>query len=467
MKSAKVINRESLLSHGNIALREKALDIIDYALMCADPYVKTMELVKIEQDGDHEVLVVGDDRFDLSYYKRIYVLGAGKATYPIAKALDEILGERITDGVVIIKHGEKGSLKHSRLMYGAHPVPDEAGHRGAVEIMKVIKQTKATDIIFSISTGGSTSMMPYPVEGVTLEDKKLTGSVLLRSGANVDEMNYVRSHLTQIKTGLMAKIIHPEAPILNLGVADAIGQGLDDCVEPTTAWFNSFDDAREVLTRFKLWDKVPASVADYIRNGTEEQEIPRDLDDHNIYNYLLVDVDAAVHAARAKAAELGFNSVVLTTFTEGESRSMGEFAGSIAMEVRNHNAPVAMPAALIIGGESNLKIDIPEPGEGGPNQQFVLAASAKLSVAKEKNSFGDGIVICGIDTDGNDGPTENAGGIIDDSTWTRAGELNMNIYEYMDDFNDGVCLRALDDLIITGKTGTNVNDLKMILVAEG
>lgn len=446
-------NKEQLLSHGNTALRKKALEITEYALHHANPYVKTKELVRL--DGD--ILRVGKNSFDLNTYKRIYILGAGKATFPMAKALDEALGDKITDGIVICKHGQEGTLDHCKLRFGGHPLPDESGLAAARETMEIVKQTRENDIIFSITTGGSTAMMPYPVEGVTLEDKQITGSLLLQSGANMWEMNYVRSHLTQLKAGLMGKLIHPRAVIINLGVADGIGQGVDDCVDTTTACFCSFDDARNVLTKYHLWDKVPASVAAYIRNGTEENEIPRNLDDHILYNYLLVGVNDAVDGAYEKASEMGFNAIVLSTYIEGDSRQLGDFITSVGKEIKYNDRPVQKPAAVIIGGESMQQINIPDPGEGGPSQQLALSCATKLADTEN-------IVICAIDTDGTDGPTDLAGGLIDSSTIKRAEAVNVDLFAYMDAFNDSYALRATRDAVYTGATGTNVNDLRVMLV---
>lgn len=446
-------NREELLSHGNTTLRAKAMDIVEHALYAADPYIKTADLVHLEGD----TLVVGDRSFDLNVYRRIYVIGAGKATYPIAKALEDILGDRITDGVVTCKYGQQGTLDRCRLRFASHPIPDEAGHAAAREMMELIRQTQENDIVFSISTGGSTALMPYPVDGVTIEDKRKTGQLLLRCGANMWEMNYVRNHLTQIKAGFMGKIIHPRAVILNLGVSDGIGQDDELCVDTTTVDPSTFDDARSVLTKYHLWDAVPESVASYIRNGTPEQDLPKDLSDHIIYNYLIVPVDTAVEAAYGKAQEFGFNTMILSTFIEGDSRELGGFLGAVALEIKHHGRPLSKPAAIIVGGESMQKMNIPNPGEGGPSQQLALAAAACLDGK-------DDIVVCSVDTDGTDGPTDLAGGLVDSSTMARARELGIDLYAHMDAFNDSVALRALGDSVYTGATGTNVNDLRIILV---
>ena len=448
-----VKNAAAILSHGNVAMRAKALEILEAGLTKADPYVKTRELVHVEGD----TLCVGENRFDLHYYTRIYVLGAGKATYPIAKALDDVLGERITDGVVICKYGQEGELKHSRLYFSSHPVPDENGYKACQELMQIARQTVDTDIVFSISTGGSTSLMPYPVEGVTIEEKRQTGFALLRSGANMWEMNYVRKHLTQAKAGLLAKAISPKAPIINIGVSDGIGQGLDQCVEPTVTDASTFADAQNVLSKYHLWDKVPASVANYIKNGTPEQETPKDLSDRNIFNFLIVEVDKAVEGAYEKALEMGYHAEILSTFVEGEAREIGAMTSFIAKEIKTYNRPFPKPACFISGGEATMKIGIPNPGEGGPSQQCALGASVWM------DGLEDVVIVC-ADTDGTDGPTKYCGGIVDCSTIERANEKGLDLYGYMDTFNDSKALLALDDIIFTGGTGTNVNDLRIAII---
>lgn len=446
-------NAEALVSHGNAQMRSRMIEILDAGIASADPYLKTKELVSLEGDKLH----VGKDLFDLNYYTRIYVLGAGKATYPIAKALDDVLGDRITDGVVICKYGQEGSLEHMRLYHSSHPVPDENGYSACRELMKIARQTVNTDIVFSISTGGSTSLMPYPVEGVTIEDKRQTGFALLRSGANMWEMNYVRTHLTQSKGGFLAKAIAPEAPILNIGVADGIGQGSDLCVEPTCPCSATFQDAQNVLTKYNLWDKVPKSVADYIRNGTPEQENPKDLSDRNIFNYLIVEVDKAVEGAYEKAKEMGYNTVILSTFVEGEAREIGAMMAFIAKEIASYDRPLKKPACFITGGEATMNIRIPNPGEGGPSQQCALGAAVWMKDL-------DNVVIGCMDTDGTDGPTVYAGGIVDSSTIDCAEKNGIDIFKGMDEYSDSVVLKALGDIVFTGGTGTNVNDLRVAII---
>lgn len=445
-------NRDDLLSHGNKDLRKDALDIIDYALHDSDPYIQVQKLVSLEGN----LLRVGELQYDLSEMGSIYILGAGKATYPIAKALDDILGNRISDGVITCKYGQEGSLKHSNLFFANHPVPDQAGVESSIKIMEIAKKTKAKDIVFSCITGGSTSLMPLPVDGLNVEDLRITYTQLLRSGANIVEMNAVRKHLCKIKGGRLAQAIHPEAEIINLTVSDVIGDMLDYITCPTVPDTSTFDNARATMEKYELWDKVPESVNKYLKNATEKEETPKDLSDHLIHNFIIVKGDAPCVGAETKAKELGYNTMILSTMIEGESREVGTVFAAIAKELVMNNRPLQTPCAIIGGGETTVKI-VGESGQGGPNQQFALSASTWIEDS-------DNIVIAGIDTDGTDGASDLAGAIVDGSTMNRARKMGISIFEYIEKYNDTPALKELGDGLFTGATGTNVNDLKIILV---
>lgn len=447
-----VKNRERLLDHGNRAAREIALEIIERALAHADPYRAVKALVKLEGD----ILSVGPHTFDLARVGRIYVVGAGKATFPIAKALEEILGERIHRGIVICKYGQEGELSRIDLRLANHPVPDEAGFAAAQDVLALARETRPGDIVFAAFTGGSSALMPYPVTGVTLEEKKQVNRLLLYSGANIIEINSVRKHLSQIKGGRLAKAIHPEAHIINLTVSDVIGDPLDYITCPTVPDTSTFDQARATLTKYGLWDKVPASVRDYLKHAGPEEESPKDLSDHNLYNFIVVPGTAACEGAYAAARELGLNAFILSTMLEGESREVGGTFSDIAREIRASGRPLAPPCAIIGGGETTVHIS-GECGEGGPNQEFALGAALRL----------EGIyntVIVGLDTDGTDGPTKLAGAIVDETTLARARAAGIDLYTALTGHDVSQPLKNLGEIIVTGATGTNVNDLKLLLV---
>lgn len=445
-------NRQMLLSHGNVNLRKIAFDIVEHALAKADPYKAVKELVHLQGD----LLEIGEIRLDLRKQGRIFLLGTGKATYPIAKALEEILGDRIEDGLIICKYGQEGTLTRSRLFFSSHPIPDEAGFNAARKAMALAKQTRPGDIVFAAITGGSSALMPYPVESVTLDEKKLVNKLLLTCGANIIEINAVRKHLSRIKGGWLAKAVHPKAHLINLTVSDVIGDPLDYITCPTVPDTSSFDDARRTLTKYELWDKVPASVGQYLKTGGPSLETPKDLSDHRIDNFIIVTGTAACEGAAEKARELNFQTMILSTMLEGESKEVGATFAAIAREILLNNRPLQPPCAVIGGGETTVKIT-GEMGQGGPNQEFSLGAALWIDQIGE-------VVIIGQDSDGTDGPTDIAGGVVDNLTIERARSLGIDIFAALTRHDATPVLLKMEDAIRTGATGTNVNDLKLMLV---
>jgi len=457
MKMSYIKNRRQLLSHGNIKLRKTALDIIEYALAKADPYSAVYNLVQVQND----TLSVGDLHFDLSANQRIFLLGGGKATYSIAHALEEMLGDRITDGVVICKYGQEGKLSRARMYHASHPIPDEAGFEASREALALARRTGPGDIVFGCVTGGSSALMPFPVPGVSLQEKKQVNQLLLTCGANIYEINAVRKHLSQIKGGRLAQAVDPQAHLINLTVSDVTGDELDYITDPTVPDTAYFDDARATLTKYNLWDKVPASVSEFLKAAGSEQETPKaaDLSGHNLHSFILVKSACVCEAAADKAVELGFNGMVLSTVLEGESKELGGTFAAIAREIIMQKRPLDLPCAVIGGGETTVKVS-EGAGTGGPNQEFSLGAANGI------DRIGS-VVVVGIDTDGTDGPTDIAGGVVDDQTMTRATETGIDLYACLVGHDVTPALRQLGDSIETGATGTNVNDLKFMLIDRG
>ena len=269
-----ITNRDQLLSHGDRRLRVMALDIIEHALQQADPYAATEALVSI--DGD--MLWVGDLRLDLQKRGRVFLLGAGKATWPIAKVLEEILGSRIAGGVIVCKYGQQGKLDHSRMFLADHPIPDTSGLEASRAALELAGRTQAGDIVFSCITGGSSALLPLPVEPVSLEDKQHVNALLLTCGANIIEINAVRKHLSRIKGGRLAMAVHPEAHLINLTVSDVIGDPLDYITDPTVPDTSTLADARRTLSKYDLWEKVPDSVNRFLQQAGEDCETPKAVD---------------------------------------------------------------------------------------------------------------------------------------------------------------------------------------------
>jgi glycerate 2-kinase len=442
-----VKNRAELLSHGNRELRAAALDIVEHALAQVAPYKATRNLVRLEGD----TLTVGHLSYNLSTRGDIYVLGAGKASLPIAQALEDVLGDRIKDSLVIVKEGQESKTRLVKLREASHPFPDERSYEAAREMMELATKAREGDIVLCAFTGGSSALACYPVTGVSLQEKRKVHQLLLECGATIREINAVRKHLSQLKGGRLALAIFP-AEIVNLTVSDVTGDPWDYITCPTVPDTSTFSDASRVLDRYNLWERFPASAAKHLRDAFPAHESPRAFGTHPIHTFLLLKSGAICDAAAEKARELGFLPHVLTTEMEGDSALEG-LAFGVRLAAYNGRSPVA----FIAGGETTVTLD-DLGGEGGPNQEFSLSASRALS--------SDNQVVLSLDTDGTDGPTPLAGAVTDFSTTKRAHELGIDIDIALRKHDVSPTLKRLCDAIVTGHTGTNVNDLKLGLYAE-
>jgi hydroxypyruvate reductase/glycerate 2-kinase len=447
-------NAEALASHGSAAARRAVLSIIEHGLVGADPYRATRRLLHL----DGERLLVGDLAIDLSGVRRIFVLGAGKASYPIARAAEEVLGDRISDGIVICKYGQEGKLRRSSMLLAAHPIPDQAGLEGARRTLALARQTEPGDVVLACYTGGSSALLPYPVAGVSLEEKRAVNRHLLSCGANIVEINAVRKHLSQIKGGRLAAAIDPQAQLVTLTVSDVIGDPLDVITDPTVPDSSTLDDARGTLTKYELWDRVPISVASFLRRAGPNEETAKEADflGRNRFDHILVSADAACIAAAEAAEAAGFETMILSTMLEGESSELGRTFAAIAKEIVQKQRPLRPPCAFIAGGETTVRLD-DKFGQGGPNQEFALAAAAEIAGL-------DQVVIAAIDSDGTDGPTEMAGGLVDGHTLKRAQDAGIDLHTCLKQHDATQALVRLGEAVETGATGTNVNDLKLLLV---
>ena len=453
-------NSAEILSHGNIALRKTALDILNSGLESADPGIAARRLLRF--DEAEKTLWVGERRYLLSDFEHIYVLGAGKATFPIAKALEDIVGPYITAGIITCKQGQEGELKHCAMRVASHPIPDEAGMSAAKEILALAQKTQAKDLVFACITGGSSALMPLPVPEITLDDKKTANKLLLTCGANIIEINAVRKHLSLIKGGLLAQAIHKDALLINLTVSDVIGDPLDYITDPTVPDTSDFSDAQKTLDKYDLWDRMPSAISSYLKNPPRERETPKSFEGRRVENHILVPGDAACEGAAKRALELGYEPMVLSTMLEGESRELGRTFGFIAREILHSGRPLKCPCIVIGGGETTVSIgsiNDAEHGSGGPNQEFALGAALEIG------DIGS-VVVVGLDSDGTDGPTDLAGGVVDDQSLSRAREKGVDIFSSLKKHDATTALQKLGDAILTGNTGTNVNDLKVMAVEK-
>jgi glycerate 2-kinase len=447
-------NREELLSHGYRKGREVALEIVEDAIKAVDAYDATKKKVHVESCR----LIVGDLNYDLSKVGNIYVIGGGKATFSIAQALDEILGWRIKRGVINVKRSEKRRLKHVKVIEAGHPIPDEMGLEGAKEMLHIAKEAEEGDLVFCAITGGASALMPLPTGNINLEDKKRVTDILLKCGATINEINAVRKHISAIKGGRLAKHIHP-AEIINLIVIDEIaGRPWGPTIPDTT----TFKDAVNILKKYNLLEKVPNPVREHLNRGLIDPRLetpkPKDFEGLQVHNIVLADNGIICEAAKKRAEELGFKSLILSTVLEGESKEVGIVLASIAKEIEEKGRFIKPPCVLILGGETTVTIT-GQCGKGGPSQELVLGASMKIAGSKN-------MVIISIDTDGTDGPTEIAGGIVDGYTLKRAKEKDIDVFENLMRHNSSEVLMKLQDAITTRPTRTNVMDLNIVVITS-
>lgn len=452
MLSTIIKNKDVLLSHGNIEGRKIALDIIEHGIKAINAYDITRKTVYIKDNK----LIIGNLEYDSSDTRNIYVIGAGKATFFIAKALDEVLGEKIKEGIIIVKRGERRRLRHIKVVEAGHPIPDEAGLKGTDEIVSIAREARERDIVICVITGGASALMPSPAEDITLEDIRLMTELLLKSGATIEEINTVRNHISTTKGGRLARYIHP-AEIINLIIIDEIR---GEPWGPTAPDASTFKDAVYVLKKYNLWRKTPEKIRNYLKRGLSDNNLEtlktKDFKKLKVHNIVLADNKMMCEAAKKRGKELGFTSRILSTRLEGESREAGAILASIAKEIEENNRPIKRHSILILGGETTVTIT-GKSGRGGPSQELVLGASLKIMESEK-------IVIASVDTDGTDGPTEIAGGIVDGYTVSRAREKGIDIFKSLRRHNSYHVLTELQDAIITGPTGTNVMDLDIIVV---
>jgi len=433
--------------------REKALRILARALEAVDPY----NAVKAQMSLEGDLLRVGGRTYDLAQYRRILVVGGGKASAPMAQAVEEVLGERITGGLINVKYGYGAPMRIIEINEAGHPIPDERGVAGARRMVEMLRGADERDLVLCLISGGGSALLVLPSEGITLADKRALTDALLRSGATINEMNAVRKHISQLKGGGLARLAYP-APVISLMLSDVVGNPLDVIASgPTVPDTATFQDAYQVVAGRGLLEKIPAPIAERLRKGKEGliPETPKEGDPlfARTYNLVVGSNEVAAEAALAEARRLGLNSLILSTFVEGEAREVAKAFAGIVKGMARFGYPVARPGCIVVGGETTVTVR--GMGRGGRNQELALAAALALEGVP-----GAMVVACG--TDGSDGPTDAAGAIAEGDTIGRARALGLDPREHLANNDSYHFFQALGDLIITGPTNTNVNDLTLL-----
>lgn len=435
-------------------LRRDALAIFKAALKAADP----AEAIRRQVTLDGSMLHVGRKRYDLDHYRRVVVLGAGKASARMAETLEKQLGRRIALGLINTKYGHLARVKRIELHECGHPVPDAAGVEGSRRIAAMAAEATRDDLVIVLISGGASALMPLPADAITLEEKQETTRLLLACGAAIQEINAVRKHISAIKGGQLARLAAP-ATVVALMLSDVIGDPLDVIGSgPTAPDASTFHTAWSVIEKYDLQARIPDVVRHRLESGLlgeiDETPKPGDACFRRVQNVIVGSNRLAVDAAAKAARERGYRPVVLSTLIEGETRDVAGMHAVILKEAIASGQPARPPVCFISGGETTVTLR--GAGLGGRNQEFALACALALDGVP-------GAVALSGGTDGSDGPTDAAGALADGRTLERARKAGLDAAAYLARNDSYHFFDALGDLIRTGPTGTNVMDVRLLL----
>ncbi len=386
---------------------------------------------------------------------RVIVVGAGKASAAMAKAVEDAWPETPLDGLVITRYGHAVPCERIEIVEAAHPVPDAQGEAAARRILERVSGLSQDDLVLALISGGGSSLMALPAPGLTLEDKQAVNRALLRSGASIDEMNAVRKHLSAIKGGRLAAATYP-ARLVTLMISDVPGD--DPAViasGPTVPDPTTFADALGILRKYGIAE--PQVVIAHLERANDETPKPGDPRLSRAETVMVATPQRSLEAAAAVATMAGVTPLILGNAIEGEAREVAKVMAGIALQVAHYDQPAMAPCVLLSGGETTVTVR--GRGRGGRNAEFLLALTIALNGHPSIHA-----IAC--DTDGIDGSEDNAGAIATDSTLARAVTAGLDAKAHLAD-NDGYGFFAgLGDLVVTGPTLTNVNDFRAILIAE-
>lgn len=427
--------------------RERLRTVFAAALAAVDP----AQAVHRHCRMTGEAWSVGSHRIPLR--GRVIVVGAGKASAPMAQAVEEQLGQRISGGVVVVKYGHGAPLTRITLLEAAHPVPDAAGERGARALEQALVGLSADDVVVACISGGASALLPAPCDGISLADKQAVTALLLASGADIREMNAVRKHLSRLKGGQLVRQAAP-ARVVALILSDVIGDDLSTIASgPTVPDTSTIAEVAQIIARYDLRARLPATVVDVLLQQARETPKPGDASFVRTVNHLVGSNALALAAAADAASALGCDPVIISEPITGEAR---DAANTLVKRAVTVAAGSSRPRLLIAGGETTVTLGN-NPGRGGRAQEFALAAGLSLSAVPN-------ITVLAAGSDGTDGPTDAAGAFADAGTALRAAEHGLNARDHLLRHDAYPLLAATGDLLITGATRTNVMDLYLALI---
>jgi glycerate 2-kinase len=429
-------------------MREDLQEIFAAGLAAADP----RRAVRRELGLEDGAILTGGKRFEP---RRVFVLAAGKAAGAMAEAAKELLGEKVSGGLVVTKDGHDPGPEGFETVFASHPEPDERGVEAARRVQDLAESLGEDDLLLALISGGASALLADPAAPIELADlKKLTGD-LLRSGADIGEINTVRKHVSVLKGGGLVRLAHP-APTIALLLSDVVGDQPSSIASGLTAPDpTTLENTRRVLERYSI--EPPDSVTDHLHSA-EETPASDDPIFENVVNRICGGGRHAAEAAAKQAGELGYTPLLLTTTLTGDALGAASVYAAIIREVLASGNPARPPCAIVSGGEATVTVR--GSGTGGPNQEFALALATELDGVEGWTAFS-------ADTDGNDGSTDAAGGIVDDRSAQRITDAGMDPEGALAENDSYAALEAGGALLVTGPTGTNVNDLRVALISRG
>jgi len=440
-------------------LRADARSIFEAGLEAVDPRKAVVRHLVL--DAKSGTLQIGTTRLAVSGFERIVVIGAGKAAAAMAGGVEDVFGfSAKLQGIVNVKYGHTEPRPRSIVLNECgHPLPDASGVAGARAMERILDDLTERDLLFVLISGGASALLPAPAGGITLEEKQQTTDLLLRSGATIDEMNYVRKHISLLKGGQLAQRAGA-ATVISLILSDVVGDRPDIIGSgPTVPDHSTFHDAIQALTRYQLLQAIPVSVRGWLERGTngEIAETPKagDISSEKHHVVLIGSNRLALESAEAKARALGYQACIFADAVEGEASDVARMHIGILRQAASVGLPVAPPGCILSGGETTVTVR--GQGKGGRNQEFALAAAIAMEGLPH-------VVVLAAGTDGTDGPTDAAGAIVDGTTTSRAKALGFSPETALRENDAYPLLQSTGDLLKTGPTGTNVMDLNVMLL---
>jgi glycerate 2-kinase len=455
-----ITNKTELINNGSDQVTRRArrlvVETLQFTLTSVDPRVLVSQKVKSRGEKLH----VENRVIPLGGYDRIFVVGAGKASGAMVEALEPILGNRLTGGLVVVPSGQESpKLERVRSVTASHPTPDTSSVNAAKAITTLVEKLNSRDLLICVISGGGSALLSLPTEPLTIDDKGSVARLLMNAGATIVELNTVRKHLSMIKGGWLAKRSRA-GRILGLVISDVVGDRLDSIASgPISPDTTAFSDAIAVLRRHNLWEKIPSSVTRVLSEGTKgnlpETPKPGDPCFQKVSYHILGNNRVACTSARKYLRSKGIKAETLTSFATGEARCLGSFIGAIAREIAQFDEPFRRPCAFVLGGETTVTVT--GSGLGGRNQECTMACAEKIRGLK-------GVAMASIGSDGIDGPTNAAGAIADGMTISRSEQLALKFDELLAQNDSYRFFLPLKDLVMTGRTNTNVNDVSVVVL---